>query len=796
MAIDFPTSPSPGQQVTSGSRTWTWSGTYWANNTITGVQGTQGIQGTQGTQGVQGIQGLLGTQGAQGLQGIQGIQGITGAQGIQGSQGTQGTQGLQGIMGAQGAQGTQGTQGAQGIQGTQGTQGLQGITGAQGISGASILGTANTWTNTNAFTSISSTLGANFATSSGSVGIGTATPVSKLDVVETATIKRTTSGNTMDLNFYNAVGATVGAVARLRCDGDNTANEFGALSFWTGRIDISTISERMRIDSSGNVGIGVTPTQRLDIATASGDCIIRLGNGTSTARFAVDNDGPYIYALTSGDNALRVFTPAGGTAMTVDGAGAIIVNSAVSTTSSRPAVGTTRIAGEIAAGYTLGSDGGLLRLSAGGGTGAGTKSYIDLSGYSTDAALETQIQLGTAGVPRMTINVSGNVGISVTPSAWSSLGYGALQVGSAGFYSTGNNGYVSANTYYGGVGNYYYINTGYSSRMTMESGSIRFYVAPSGTAGTAVTFTPAMLLDVNGNLGIGTFSPNAKLEVVGAASVTSFTGSTALGFRITGATSTNDYSGIDFSSSTAIPRARIGSYFAGGGSYLVFGTSNNYSTGITNSAMTIDYSGNVGIGTTSPAAKLHISGTNAGIIFDRVTADVDPSGIQGSIYVKENGISNYEAMLFRATGYRWQSDAGTDYMLINSSGNVGIGTTSPGYKLEVNGSFAATTKSFIIDHPTKPGMKLRYGSLEGPENGVYIRGKSSSYTIELPDYWTKLVDPESITVQITPYGAPQNIWVSSIADNVVRIASDTPISTYFYFIQAERVDVEKLEVEI
>ena len=176
MAIDFPTSPSPGQQVTSGSRTWTWSGSYWANNTITGVQGTQGIQGTQGTQGVQGIQGVLGTQGAQGLQGIQGIQGVQGIQGNTGIQGTQGTQGIQGIMGAQGAQGTQGTQGAQGIQGTQGTQGLQGITGSQGavgtqgitgsqgtqgtqgvqgiqgISGASILGTNNSWTGTNTFT--------------------------------------------------------------------------------------------------------------------------------------------------------------------------------------------------------------------------------------------------------------------------------------------------------------------------------------------------------------------------------------------------------------------------------------------------------------------------------------------------------------------------------------------------------------------------------------------------------------------------------------------------------------------
>ena len=66
MAIDFPTSPTVGQQVTSGSRTWSWSGSHWQNNTITGVQGLQGIQGVQGTQGTQG------TQGAQGLQGISG----------------------------------------------------------------------------------------------------------------------------------------------------------------------------------------------------------------------------------------------------------------------------------------------------------------------------------------------------------------------------------------------------------------------------------------------------------------------------------------------------------------------------------------------------------------------------------------------------------------------------------------------------------------------------------------------------------------------------------------------------
>ena len=60
MAIDFPTSPTVGQQVTSGSRTWSWSGSHWTNNTITGVQGIQGIQGVQGTQGTQGLQGITG----------------------------------------------------------------------------------------------------------------------------------------------------------------------------------------------------------------------------------------------------------------------------------------------------------------------------------------------------------------------------------------------------------------------------------------------------------------------------------------------------------------------------------------------------------------------------------------------------------------------------------------------------------------------------------------------------------------------------------------------------------------
>ncbi len=77
-----------------------------------------------------------------------------------------------------------------------------------------------------------------------------------------------------------------------------------------------------------------------------------------------------------------------------------------------------------------------------------------------------------------------------------------------------------------------------------------------------------------------------------------------------------------------------------------------------------------------------------------------------------------------------------------SSDRIGIGTTSPTHKLQVNGDFAATTKSFDIEHPTKEGMRLHHGSLEGPEHGVYIRGKNNSGTIHLPDYWKGLVDEE------------------------------------------------------
>jgi hypothetical protein len=128
---------------------------------------------------------------------------------------------------------------------------------------------------------------------------------------------------------------------------------------------------------------------------------------------------------------------------------------------------------------------------------------------------------------------------------------------------------------------------------------------------------------------------------------------------------------------------------------------------------------------------------------------------------------------------------------------VGIGLTNPEFDFEVNGSISATTKSFVIEHPTKKGMKLRYGSLEGPENGVYVRGElKDNNIIVLPDYWSELVDHSTITVHLTPIGN-KFVYVKEIKkDSIIVGAMFFQKIHCFYSVWAERKDVPKLKVEI
>jgi len=106
-------------------------------------------------------------------------------------------------------------------------------------------------------------------------------------------------------------------------------------------------------------------------------------------------------------------------------------------------------------------------------------------------------------------------------------------------------------------------------------------------------------------------------------------------------------------------------------------------------------------------------------------------------------------------------------------------------------------KNFDIPHPTKEGWRLTHSCLEGPEAAVYVRGKLiNTNIIKLPEYWEKLVDPNTITISVTPIGSHQNIFVKYFGSKevVLESAENIPVCC-FYHIFGERIDTEKLIVE-
>ena len=113
------------------------------------------------------------------------------------------------------------------------------------------------------------------------------------------------------------------------------------------------------------------------------------------------------------------------------------------------------------------------------------------------------------------------------------------------------------------------------------------------------------------------------------------------------------------------------------------------------------------------------------------------------------------------------------------------------------GGVAAPFKLFDIPHPTKEKHRLRHGCLEGPENGVYTRGRLvNSNIINLPDYWTGLVDEKSITVHLTSYVLHQELYVQRIENNQIKILNNSGGKIdCSYIVYATRKDISKLIVE-
>jgi hypothetical protein len=113
---------------------------------------------------------------------------------------------------------------------------------------------------------------------------------------------------------------------------------------------------------------------------------------------------------------------------------------------------------------------------------------------------------------RAVIDTSGNLGLGVTPSAWSSGGNITLAdnkaIGAAGQYLN-----LSANWYYSGGDKY--VGNGYATLYYQQAGAHKWYIAPNNTSGAGATlpWTTAMTLDASGRLGVGVTSPDSMVEV-------------------------------------------------------------------------------------------------------------------------------------------------------------------------------------------------------------------------------------------------------------------------------------------
>ena len=130
--------------------------------------------------------------------------------------------------------------------------------------------------------------------------------------------------------------------------------------------------------------------------------------------------------------------------------------------------------------------------------------------------------------------------------------------------------------------------------------------------------------------------------------------------------------------------------------------------------------------------------------------------------------------------------------LFNASAFIGDTTGTRGINAQTQAAIAK--KPFDIPHPTKEGWRLRHVCIEGPTADVYVRGRlNNSNVIELPKYWRNLVDPETITVNITPIGTHQELYVDKIEWGtriLIKNNCGSGINCY-YTVYGERADTDK-----
>jgi Chaperone of endosialidase len=290
--------------------------------------------------------------------------------------------------------------------------------------------------------------------------------------------------------------------------------------------------------------------------------------------------------------------------------------------------------------------------SGGGNVVTGSGAYSAYFGTNTNTPVSIAVNSTQVGV----FDTSGNLGLGVTPVGLDSR-FKNLEVGPTASLSsilvssTSLLTYLQHNSYVDSSGATKFKYTGgsnYASQYNQNNGSHLWQTSTAaGTGGNACTFTTNMTLDASGNLGIGTSSPNSRLQVSNSSTSTNAIAQFTNGTTGTGA-GNGLYVGVDTSN-----EATIFNFY---NSALKFGTNGS-------ERARIDSSGNLLVGTTTASAKITTT----------TSAAYQPA-ILASHTATDNsvrGISSSSPNFSGTDGYLYLGSAGgADKFYVRTSGNV------------------------------------------------------------------------------------------------------------------------------